>query len=143
VQKQQSAPGPNAYANADTPVEKNKVSTNGYRRTPTTALMKGTASGGRRTLLNLQNLSVSIKEGPGPGSYDIAAQTGVSTTLYSAGPIMTFCPEPVLAMTSSKVTSHVGPGTYDIAKAFEASSPPCKIAKQYERATFRTKPREF
>lgn len=140
IYKQGSDPGPCNYPNADEPYFNASVGRRSWNtKDPVWLLHTSKAKG--RELVNFANIFVPLKDSkglpakPGPGTYNISEEIGKHTVSCPIAPI------PQLAIHSTKFVSPVGPGSYDIGNAYDATTRMNKVAKAYLHADMRRKPK--
>lgn len=133
-------PGPNAYRDALTPFLADKMAV-GMARGPTMAQMKQPSKPSRKMLdLNNEEDDFTSKlkfSTPGVGSYNLRGSLEAPSTLPLRGcsPVTKIHPEGTLS-SPSKPRSAVGPGSYDVIHAMQATSPLSKVARSYQKADF-------
>ena len=127
IKKYGQMPGPNSYAEVDTPYRNYTVGRleKWNCRAPAWSMHKPLGSPVRQQI-NFSDQSIfQGHQVPGPGAYNLGNPAGKDAVTAKIDPV------PHLAKSSSKRLSHVGPGSYDVEKGFENTARMNKVAKFY------------
>ncbi len=136
IKKYGQMPGPNSYARADEPYAEGRVGRleKWNCKSPQWRLHRPDVV--PRNLINFKNVLDPVKNIPGPGAYSLSRPAGKDATSVAIDP------PPYLSLTSTKPTSPIGPGSYDVEKGFESTTRMSKVAKAYLHEDMR-KPSRF